>query len=174
MRQYGNYSKSFLIFIFAAGCTFACAQQRAVSNGVSIEFSIAPADTAKTSTEKLREGDNVTIQFKLKDAASGQPLGGVSPAAWCDRLQPTDAQKTNQCDEAVKTFLEASLFSRAEMDLNSYYVLALNEDPTITVVDPLFGYGNSKLLALIDLKRPGDDWVLAHDQTRIFVSMPAV
>jgi YVTN family beta-propeller protein len=51
-------------------------------------------------------------------------------------------------------------------------VLALNEDPTISVVDPLFGFGGSKLLAMISLKSRGDDWVLSADQRSLYVSMP--
>ncbi len=147
----------------------------AVNNGISVELSISSADAAAkpASAQKLQEGDNVTIRFRLKDAVSGQPFSGPAPSAWIDRLEQNDPTKLKKCDEAVKTFLEGSLFSRAELDLNSYYVLALNEDPTITVVDPLFGYGNSKLLALIDLKSAGDDWVLTRDHARLFVSMPA-
>jgi YVTN family beta-propeller protein len=40
------------------------------------------------------------------------------------------------------------------------------------VVDPLFGYGGSKLLALVPLPSPGEDWTLTSDQNRLFVSMP--
>ena len=39
--------------------------------------------------------------------------------------------------------------------------LALNEDATISVVDPLFGYGNSKLLTMVFLKSPGDSQFFA-------------
>ena len=126
--------------------------------------------TSQASAHKFREGDDVTIQFRLTDTATREPLNGVSPAAWMDLL--TGATPADSCDKSVKAFLEGTLFSRAELDLNSYYVLAMNEDPTVTVVDPLFGYGNSKLLALIELKSPGDDWAITRDQRLLFVSMP--
>ena len=64
----------------------------------------------------------------------------------------------------TKSLLEGGLFSKPDIDLNAYYVLALNEDPTISVVDPLFGFGGSKLLAMVPLKSRGDDWVLSADQ----------
>ena len=35
----------------------------------------------------------------------------------------------------------------ADLVLNVYYVLTLNGNGTIGVVDPLFGYGGTKLLA---------------------------
>jgi YVTN family beta-propeller protein len=72
----------------------------------------------------------------------------------------------------TKSFLEGGLFSKPDIDLNAYYVLALNEAPTISVVDPLFGFGGSKLLAMVPLKSRGDDWVLSADQRALYVSMP--
>jgi YVTN family beta-propeller protein len=62
--------------------------------------------------------------------------------------------------------------ARAELDLNVYYVVTLNEEPTITVVDPLFGFGGSKLLARVRLGSPGYDWALTGGQDRLFVSVP--
>jgi YVTN family beta-propeller protein len=48
----------------------------------------------------------------------------------------------------------------------------MNEDNTISVVDPLFGFGGSKLLAYVRLNGRGEDWVLSSDQRRLYVSMP--
>src|SRR5205807_918074 len=42
----------------------------------------------------------------------------------------------------------------------------------ISVVDPLFGFGSSKLLGLISLAGRGEDWALSGDQQKLFVSMP--
>jgi len=64
------------------------------------------------------------------------------------------------------------LLSHPTIDLNAYYVLALNHDATITVVDPLYGFGGSKLLALITLKSAGEDWALTSDKRKLFVSLP--
>src|SRR6185436_9818643 len=76
------------------------------------------------------------------------------------------------CKHKVETFVEGSLFTRPEVNLNSYQVLALNEDATISVVDPLFGFGGSKLLAMLFLDSPGEDWALAADKKRLFVTLP--
>lgn len=45
---------------------------------------------------------------------------------------------------------------------------------SVSVIDPLLGFGGSKLLAIATLKSPGDDWALTSDRTRVFVSMPLV
>ena len=58
------------------------------------------------------------------------------------------------------TFLSGSLFSQPALDLNVYHVLALNADPSLTVVDPRFGFGGSQLLALVPLPARGEDWAL--------------
>ena len=70
--------------------------------------------------------------------------------------------------------MQGSLRSRPDVDLNTFYLLALNEQANISVIDPLLGFGGSKLLAMILLKSPGDDWVLTSDRMKLFVSMPLV
>jgi DNA-binding beta-propeller fold protein YncE len=51
---------------------------------------------------------------------------------------------------------------RPDVDLNSYYVLAMNKSADISVIDPLLGFGGSKLLTLVMLKSPGEDWLLSR------------
>ena len=113
------------------------------------------------------KGEDVLFRFAVSDTTTGAPLTGARPAAWVDPIRGTLS-----CTEKVRDFLAGSVFSRAELDLNSFYVLALNQDNTLTVVDPLFGYGGTKLLAMVQLKSPGLDWALTPDQSRLFVSMP--
>ncbi|HVF45622.1 MAG TPA: cytochrome D1 domain-containing protein, partial [Pyrinomonadaceae bacterium] len=60
------------------------------------------------------------------------------------------------------------------VDLNAYYLLALNQEANISVIDPLLGFGGSKLVTLVFLKSPGEDWALTSDRSKLFVSMPLV
>jgi len=64
--------------------------------------------------------------------------------------------------------------SRPDVDLNSYYLLTLNQEPNLSVIDPLLGFSGSKLLALVLLKSPGEDWALTSNRLKLFVSMPRV
>ena len=66
------------------------------------------------------------------------------------------------------------LRARPDVDLNSYYVLALNKSPDISVIDPLVGFGGSKLLTLVMLKSPGEDWLLTREGEKLFVTLPLV
>jgi YVTN family beta-propeller protein len=141
---------------------------RTVRDGISVEYTIeaAPGKTAGP----LRAGDDAVIRFRLADAATGTPLAGAQPAAWLYRTAPESAG--TDCSDLVKGLLGGGAFSRAETDLNTFYVIAMNAEPTITVVDPLFSYGNSRLLAMVNLQSPGDDWALDANQKTLFVSMP--
>jgi len=139
-------------------------------NGINVRLSVEPAEPSKNGPTE--EGQHVRVRFQLTDAATDSPIVGATPAAWIDRKP--DGEKTGeaQCTGKVKRFAEGSTFSRTELDLTSFYVAILNSDPTITVVDPRFGYGDTRLLALVPLESPGEDWALSADGSRLFVSMP--
>lgn len=141
----------------------------AEKEGVRIDFHI---DRLGAGSGPLREGEQVRVSFDIADTASSSPLSGLYPAAWMDRVPVGVRYEKESCDEKVSTFLGGSLFSQPELNLNVYYVLALNDDATITVVDPLFGFGSTKLLALVELEARGEDWVLGPKARHLYVSMP--
>ncbi len=142
-----------------------------VQEGISVEFSLIPA-TATASDRLVQVGENARVQFKIRDATSGAPMSGLYPAAWMDLRARESSAGAASCKQKIETFLEGSFYSRAEVDLNIYYIVTLNDDATLSVVDPLFGFGGSRLLAMVFLNSPGEDWVLSPDQNRLFVSTP--
>jgi YVTN family beta-propeller protein len=89
-----------------------------------------------------------------------------------DRRPEGESSDPAICQDKVEAFIGGSLLSQPELDLNVYYVLALNDDASISVVDPLFGFGTTKLLDMIFLESPGEDWALTGDQATLYVSMP--
>ncbi|HEU4387574.1 MAG TPA: cytochrome D1 domain-containing protein [Blastocatellia bacterium] len=141
-------------------------------DGVTIEMSVGPASSRKEQLPELVGGDDVSLSFKITDAVTGNPLTGVHPAAWMD-LRENRQTTGKDCREKVQAFLQGSLAARPAVDLNSYYVLAMNREATISVIDPLLGYGTTKLLTLIFLNNPGEDWTQSKDGKRIYVTMPA-
>ena len=148
-------------------------RDRTVYQGIAVDVSIEPLEPQSQPEGVLREGNDALFRFRISDTTTHSPLSGVFPAAWMDHLVRGIENDAQRCEEKVEEFVGGSIFSQAELDLNVYYVLALNEDATITVVDPLFGFGGTKLLAMIMLESPGEDWVLTEDRRRLFVSMPA-
>jgi len=91
---------------------------------------------------------------------------------WLTQRGENNLADETVCREKVQSFLQGSLRSRPDVDLNAYYVLALNEESNISVIDPLLGFGSSKLLTLVMLKSPGEDWVQKFSEEKLFVSMP--
>ena len=127
------------------------ATQRIVHEGIAVDFAIAPRGNAKGT--KLIEGAEATVLFKITDNNSGQPLSRLHPSAWID-LRRTDATPNNRrCREKIQSFLQASLNNRADFDLNTYFILSLNQEPNISVIDPLSGFGGSKLYTLVKIGR---------------------
>jgi DNA-binding beta-propeller fold protein YncE len=136
--------------------------QRQVDQGIGVDFS---------ALGPTRPGEPLALRFQFSDTASSSPLAGLRPAAWLSWRTPGAA--VPDCKAKVATYLGGDRFQRAEVDLNSYFVLTLNDDPSISVVDPLFGLGGAKLLALLPLASRAADWALAEAASRLFVSMPA-
>ncbi len=143
--------------------------QHEVDQGIAVDFSASPP---------ARSGDPTTFGFTLTDTASGTPISGARPAAWLVAHDKNTSDKSRDnapqnCKQQVATYLSADLFRRADIDLNSYYVLSLNDDNSISVVDPLFGFGGSQLLAMLPLASRAADWALAAQSDALFVTMPA-
>ncbi|HEX7155097.1 MAG TPA: hypothetical protein VF618_26740 [Thermoanaerobaculia bacterium] len=130
----------------------------------------AGIDVKMTVEGPLVEGTDALIRFEVRDSTTKAPVRGARPGAWMDSIGRESRPK--QCSDRVRVFAAGNLLERAEVDLNSFYVLAMNDDASITVVDPLFGYGGTKLLALIPLPSPAEDWALTNDDNHLYVSIP--
>ena len=139
------------------------AQQVFTEQGVSIEFSVVG---------KAIAGEEATVRFKITGTNGNVPLSNLRPVAWIDLRQSPQAPTARECREKVQSFLQSSFTKRPTIDLNAYFILALNNEPNISVIDPLSGFGGSKLYTLVPLKSPGEDWVLTSDNKWLYVSLP--
>jgi DNA-binding beta-propeller fold protein YncE len=140
--------------------------QKATQNGVTVTMTATHA--RPTDHDDLREGDDIAIRFEVTDAAHA-PLRGAKPGAWMDS-KTKDAEKKT-CKERVRVYASESVVERAEVDLNAFEVVTMNDDETLSVVDPRFGFGGSRLLALVKLPSPARDWTLSTDR-QLWVSLP--
>ena len=154
--------------------------QKLVKGGIGIELSIEPLDEQKKTRAELTEEDVVRFGFKVTDAATGTTLSGLRPAAWLDHrearkgLEKGETPGAVTCQEKIRWFLQGSLALQPTMDLNTYFILALNDKPSISVINPQLGFYISKLVTSIPLKGRGEDWVLSKDGKRLFVTLPRV
>jgi DNA-binding beta-propeller fold protein YncE len=141
-----------------AALTASAATQKFEKDGITVEL---------LQPEAVVEGKDAQLRFSIK-AADGTPLAGIRPAAWID------AKGAVSCSDKIKSFLGGTLRARPQVDLNTYYVLTLNAEPSLAVIDPLLGFGGSKLLTAVTLQSPGTDWAMTADQKLVFVAMPVV
>jgi YVTN family beta-propeller protein len=148
------------------------AAQRYTREGVAVEFSVEPSTGTKAT--ELLEGTEATVKLKIADSNTGKPLSNLRPVGWIGHRGEGKTLDEKGCHEKVQSFLQASLTDRPEIDLNSYFILALNQEANISVIDPLSGFGSTKLYTLVALRSPGEDWVMSGDKKRLYVSMPLV
>ncbi|MCX7948671.1 MAG: hypothetical protein N2509_01015 [Treponemataceae bacterium] len=120
------------------------------------------------------EGDFVTIKFNLRDATTQIPLSSLRPAVWIDLEKKShESLLPLSCKDKIGLYLQGTLGYRPDIDLNSYFILSLNNDGTISVTDPIVSFsGITQLYGMIYLKRPGEDWVSSKDGKRLFVTVP--
>ena len=148
--------------------------QTYTQEGVSVEFSVDPISSTRSKSAELVAGTEATVRFRIYETNGGKALSNLHPAVWIDRRRAGQVSEARECREKIQSFLQPGFDRRPNVDLNSYFILALNHEPNISVIDPLFGFGGSKLYALVPLRSTGEDWVMSADKKRLYVSMPAV
>lgn len=117
-----------------------------------------PARGAGSDENPFREGEDVLFRFTITDISSGEGVVKAHPAAWLTPRVEGEGRDALAAAKRVARFLRGDRFSQPTLDLNVFYALAMNDDATVTVVDPLFGFGNTKLLTLIPLEGNAVDW----------------
>jgi len=140
--------------------------------GVVVEFSTRPTSD---DVEKVMAADWADITFRITDASTGQPIEGRYPAAWMDLSEAWEAKgdKPMSCEDRVSTYLQGIVGIRPMIDLNSNFLLVMNADASISVIDPVVGItGITNLFAQINLDQAGADWDKTRDHRTLFVSMP--
>jgi DNA-binding beta-propeller fold protein YncE len=138
--------------------------------GTVVELSVVNPDDPATP---LREGESAQFKLSLRDETTGRPLTGVYPNIWMLPYRNAGADEPKHCTAVVASLLTGGLTAPAAVDLNVFYVLTLNNDGTINVVDPRFSFGGTQLLSMIQLEKPGWDWTLASGGDRLLVTVPA-
>src|SRR5215216_2229387 len=149
----------------------ATTPQKLVEQGVAIEFTV---DAQVPKATKVRAAEDANIKFKVTDTTTGTPVKGLNLSAWLSLREGEKAPDSAQCRAKIQSYLTGSMRARPDVDLNSYYILALNKSADISVIDPLLGFGGSKLLTLVMMKSPGEDWLLTRDGEKLFVTLPLI
>ena len=151
----------------------ALAADRIVQNGVTVEFTLNAGRGPAGEALPVTEGREFTVGFRIADTAGAPVTGGRPPIVWIDTRQQTEPTLAEGCRDKIGTYAEGALKARPAVDLNSYYVLALSKAPVVVVLDPILGFGRTKLRTTVRLPAPGVDWVATEDDRTLLVTIPS-
>ncbi len=159
-----------MVFAIAVVSDAAFAE-RVEKQGVAIDFSLTPL-SAHALLDIPVAGSDAMATFRITDARTEQPISGMRPRAWFSARHSEMVAKEMECADKIRSLASGNLAKRADIDLNSYQVLTLNHDKTITVINPLVAFNKTKLESIIVLPANGADWVLSKDRHFLYVTMP--
>lgn len=161
-----------IAFLFFRSGSSSVSGDSVTREGLKIDFSI----TSVIEPDKpLKAGEIAQVSLKFTDATTGKPVTGLLPAAWIDPLRDGTKSEPEACKRSAATYLSGFVGIRPMIDLNSYYVVVLNADPSIAVIDPIIGVrGITKLLTQVILPGPPQDWARSPDDQQVYVAMASV
>jgi len=144
-----------------------------VRHGVVVDFEARPVTG---NEDELVAGELAEIRIRLSEEATGAPLSGVTPGVWLDMgqvLQGQDGAEQKSCKEKIALYLKGVVGIRPMLDLNSYYIVVMNQEPSLSIIDPLVSMaGVTSTLGQVALSGAGTDWSPDRDQKQLFVSIP--
>ena len=149
--------------------------ERFVRKGLAVDFSYEPAD-AKKSGNRVLEGEFVDLRFRVTEEVRGNPVRSLRPGAWLDLSLPYDALAERlerpDCRKKVALYLQGIVGIRPMLDLNGYYIVLMNREPNLYVIDPFVGIaGRTNVLTTVPLSEPGTDWAKSADEKRLYVTL---
>ncbi|HLL75604.1 MAG TPA: cytochrome D1 domain-containing protein [Pyrinomonadaceae bacterium] len=148
----------------------ASVSDRFEKDGVRIDYTVEAA--TPEGGRGLVAGADAVVRLRITDANAGQPIKGLHPAAWVSSRAAARETDEVECRDKVRTFLGGLLSARPDVDLNSYSMLTLNHDKTITFLNPQISFSRTKIEAIVVLPARGADWALSHKKEFVYVSMP--
>jgi DNA-binding beta-propeller fold protein YncE len=159
------------------------AYEKVVANGATVELTIenflGVGGRGGELAPEIFEGELALLKFRITEAETGQAMPDLRPAVWLDLTdeaehEAEEAHSSAACQEKIQGYLGGTLGARADINLNSYFVLAMNDDASISVIDPMVDVGGmTNLYAAIQLPKTGADWAVSDDQQHLFVTIPA-
>jgi DNA-binding beta-propeller fold protein YncE len=130
----------------------------------------------------VQAGGEAELQIRVTDPATGQPVRGLLPMGWVDYRMDASPTQLESCRQKVGAFMEGTLhvkhgqmnIAQPVDDLNGHYLLALARSPQVVVLDPVKGFGRTKLYTTVLLPGVGADWASTADDRWIFITVPEV
>lgn len=148
---------------------------------IPVRASFAAGPVGAVGSREAKEKEELEVRLRLTDPGTGRPITGLSPMAWVDVRRGGAETPHAACQQRVGSFVEATLhvkhgeinITQPVDDLNGHYVVALARGGNVVVIDPVKGFGRTRMLTAVPLGAEGGDWAATEDDRRIFVTLPA-
>ncbi len=139
--------------------------------GISIRFRVEAVEDG--AAPSLQIGQKVRLWLEGKRLADDQPINNWQLGAWLDRESDSVSGAVPVCGQRVSRYLSGNLIERPLLDLTGYYVLSLDAESSVSVLDPSVSFsGRSSLYSAMKLDGKGFDWIKTSDDMRLFVALP--
>jgi len=139
----------------------------AAREGLSITFSLRAPDGGE-----VRAGRDLEAVFTITDEKTGAPATRLRPFAWMTRRLGKTAPDEAACKEQIKRYLGGFLSAQADVDMNSYLLWSLNQEGSISIINPQIAFNRTKLMRLISLPGKPADGAFAPDKRFFYASLP--
>ena len=160
----------------AAPAEAEAAAQVLEREGLRVEFTAVPALGRFEGGRELMRGDRARLRFRITDQETGEPVSGLYPGAWMDlkKTAAGEVTETLDCKERISLYLSGTTGMRPLLDMNSYFILAMNNDASISVIDPavLVAGVPDNFFTQILMRGPGGDWTKSPNDELLYVSIP--
>lgn len=143
----------------------------------AVNFAFRPVREGATA---VQAGDEAELRISVTDPVTGEPVRGLLPMGWIDYRADGASTQLDACRQKVGAFLDGTLhvkhgqmnITQPVEDLNGHYLLALARSPQVVVIDPVKGFGRTRLYTTVVLPGVGADWASTADDRRVFVTIP--
>ncbi|MEO8435293.1 MAG: YncE family protein [Pyrinomonadaceae bacterium] len=146
--------------------------QRFEHEGIAVDFSVSATPGENGKSNGLVAGTDALATFRLSDVRTGQPVTGLHPNAWISSRTSGRVPNAAECKDKIGGFMGGLLSNRPDIDLNSYLVMTINHDNTISIINPQLSFNLTKLESLIVLPGTGADWALSASNDFLYLTLP--
>lgn len=169
--QYGICCVTVLFAGFALAGERVYIDRMIEREGMSLRLRVEAVESEAPAA--MQAGQFIRLRLDNKRLADGHPLGNWNVGAWLDREMDSMSGAVPICGQRIGRYLSGNLMQRPLLDLTGYYVLSLDAEPSISILDPSVSFGGrSSLYAAIQLEGRGFDWVKTGDDALLFVALP--
>ncbi|MEE8312397.1 MAG: YncE family protein, partial [Candidatus Binatia bacterium] len=140
--------------------------------GLRVELDARPLGGA--GGEVIRAYQDVELGIRVHEMGDAdKTVSGLQPLAWLTRREDREAMLEGEaCKRHIRGLLAGRLARNADVNLNEYLLITLDDNNSLSIIDPQIESSKTKTLGIVSLASKGVDFVLAPDRRRVLVTLP--